>query len=98
MQSTRNLRPPVDIHETDKSWHIIADIPGVAEDAVELTVEKNTLYMQAPINDSSSWKRSFTIGHSVDTSAITAKMNDGVLQLELPKHPSSQPRKIAIAS
>lgn len=106
--SKRYLTPPVDIYETNKEVVIIADMPGVSKDKIELNVVDNqltivghfqtsregkSLIRECPISD---YYRTFKLSDIIDTENIQAKISDGILRLSLPKKSLSQKHEILI--
>lgn len=103
--------PAVDLVEGEEQVSIIADVPGVAEGGVELTVEKNILTLVAkPEVPSFEGKKlayseygvgeyhcAFTLSDGVDKENISASLKDGVLTINLPKQ-APITKKIAVVS
>ena len=103
-------RPLTDIVETDKSLIVTMDMPGVAKENVNVKVEKNVLEVEGQIDSSpylntkpvyteynvGHYTRRFTVSNEIDTEKIEASLDDGVLNLILPKKPEAEPRKITI--
>ncbi len=91
--------PRVDIYETDESIVVVADMPGVDESSVDITLEKNVLTINGyvelvqPENYSlayaeyrvGDYERSFTLSNEIDQDNIEATLKDGVLTLTMPK-------------
>jgi HSP20 family protein len=106
----RPIVPAVDIYETDASVVMLADVPGVAQDGVEITVDRGTLTLRAHNGQSApqgfqpvyqeyvpaDFERQFTLSDSIDTERIFASTKDGVLRVELPKARQAVPRKITV--
>jgi HSP20 family protein len=105
--------PAVDIHETDDSFVIKAELPGVSKDDVSIDVHQNTLTLRGQRKHESAVKneryhrvervygtfqRSFVLPEMVDQEKVQATFKDGVLELHLPKSESAKPRRIAINS
>lgn len=106
------LVPPVTIYETSEAITILADLPGVCKERVQLSFEQDTLTLEGQLalelDGASSTKavqadvrtprfrRSFIIGSELDTASIKAEMKDGVLEIRIPKLASARPFKIAI--
>ncbi len=101
--------PAVDIYETDEALTLMADLPGVNVDQVDIDLEDDVLTITAEANESELGKRTllaeyetgryhrkFRIGQLIDKEKIAAKMKDGVLELILPKIGPAQPRKIEV--
>ena len=108
-EDVRRIIPPVDIYETENDVVLIADVPGVSKknllldmDDHELTIkgafEKQNGVGKKLIEDyvHGEYRRTFTLGDTIDREKITAKLENGVLTLTLPKHEKVKPRKIAI--
>jgi HSP20 family molecular chaperone IbpA len=107
-----SFRPDVDIVETDQAIIIHVDMPGVAEDGVEVRLEDDVLSLVGTISKDDytdltavyteynvgNYRRRFSISSEVSGEKIEGKMSDGVLELVLPKVVSAQPRQIPITS
>jgi HSP20 family molecular chaperone IbpA len=102
--------PPIDIFETDTGLVLHADLPGVSADDLELQVQDNklTLFGQvappAPENARlihqeylvTDFLRSFILSDEVDHERIEAKLNNGVLEVMLPRAGKAEPRRIQV--
>lgn len=112
-ERTRECRcfvPRADIYEVGDEIMIAMDMPGIDENAIEITLEKNTLnvkgYAQIDGPDEYSlaaaeyevgdYERSFRISDAVAKDKIDALYKDGVLRLTLPKAEQAKARKIAV--
>lgn len=107
-EESRSMVPPVDIFETDNGLVVIADLPGVSQDQVEVDVDKNILTLKARPGQSLAeglslnefrllpYFRQFQLSDSVDQEGIRAEMKYGVLTIHLPKVAEKQPKKIAV--
>lgn len=85
------------IFKNDNAYLVQFDLPGVTEDNLEVTIENDQLFLKAKREDQLKGKRilgeipklhikrSLHLGSSVDREAITAKLNNGVLSITLPK-------------
>ncbi|MCA9700210.1 MAG: Hsp20 family protein [Myxococcales bacterium] len=87
--------PLVDVFENDGEFLLVADLPGVDKQALEMLVEDGELRLVAK-TDELEYRRSFALGDDVDLDAITAKLEHGELRLQLPKRAESRVRKIAV--
>jgi HSP20 family protein len=113
IEDTRNARtfvPRVDIYETDEGIVLLADMPGVNENSVDITLEKNILTIfgvaerQAPENfepayseySYGNYKRTFALSDEVDREKIEATVKNGVLRLVMPKAEEAKTRKITV--
>lgn len=98
-----------DIVENDEAVTVIADLPGVAPNAIEVDVRDNVLTIMGRVDEPpSGWRpihaeyevggylRQFNVGPAIDQEKISATMRDGVLTLMLRKAERLRPRKIEI--
>lgn len=104
--------PRADIYENDDAVFLTLDMPGVGEDQVDLTLEKNVLTIKGSIEDIQhdayeltyreyhvgDYQRSFVLSDAVNRDAIGATMKNGVLRVTLPKVEEVKARKIAVRS
>lgn len=104
------LRPAVDIFETDEGITLLADMPGVSKDRLNVRVEGTNLLvegdiaitrqeqMQALYADvrSASYRRSFLLSSELESGKIEAQLKDGVLTVRIPKRAEHRPRRIEI--
>ena len=102
--------PRVDIYETDDQIVLVADVPGVDQDSVEITLEKSLLTVNGYVEpkapegydiayaeyDVGDFERSFRLSNQIDQAKIEATVKDGVLRLVLPKVGPAKTRKIAV--
>jgi HSP20 family protein len=104
----RYMALPVDIYETREGLVVLADLPGVAQEALDVRVEQNVLTIRgqarhgAPAEavyreyDLVNFFRQFALSEKVDQRQITAELKSGVLTLTLPKAEAAKPRQIAV--
>jgi len=105
----RFFNPHVDIWSSEKGITILADLPGVAKDGLDIDLREGILTIVGkvagqrdgfePIRSEyeiGGYMRRFTISDEIDTEAIGATLKDGVLTLVLPKAARALPRKIAV--
>jgi len=106
------LQIKVDVDENDKAYTVRAEVPGVKKEDINVQIEGNQVSITAESKQEKDVKengkvirseryygslyRSFSLGQDVDQAAATAKYADGILQLTLPKKPSSATRKLAV--
>lgn len=102
--------PRVDIYETKDTIVLIADMPGVDEKSVDITLEKNVLTIDGEVEQDSykgytmsyaeyemgDYQRAFTISDEVDRDKIDATVKNGVLKVTLHKAEKAKVKKIAI--
>ncbi len=102
-------RITLDVREDEKSYTVHADLPGVKKENIDVQVEGNVVRISAESRQEREEKqgekvirseryvgkvsRSFTLGVDVDESAATAKFENGVLELTLPKKPMPEQRR-----
>jgi HSP20 family protein len=72
------------------------EMPGVKSSDVELVVEGKLLKVFAKSRHGKEYSYSYSLRSSVDESAITAKLEDGLLEISLPKKPETSARKIEL--
>ena len=113
MERTRARRcfvPKADIYETEKEIIVLADVPGVNEKKVDITLEKNILSISATIEpvrtsgfdltyaeyEEGDFQRSFRLSDEIAREKIEASVRDGVLRLSLPKVQGATAKKITV--
>jgi HSP20 family protein len=109
-RSEQFYRPNVDILEKADELMLVADLPGVNADEVDVRFEQGELTIHGrtrPRFDEGTkfllneygigdFYRTFRVSEQVDASRIRAEFHDGVLSLHLPKVEAVKPRKIAV--
>jgi HSP20 family protein len=105
--------PPVDIYENDEREIVLrADLPGLRREAIDLTVENNTLTIRGErVRDdegagedryhrverpAGTFQRTFTLPNTVDAGRVRAEYRDGVLTMTLPLREEARPRQIQV--
>lgn len=102
--------PRVDVIEDSAGITLLADLPGVAKDALELKVEGTSLTLEGQIRldtpqgmgamfaevRAARYRRAFTLSRELDSARIDAQLKDGVLKLRIPKLAEAQPRRIEV--
>ena len=102
--------PPIDIYDSDEGLVLLADLPGVSIQTLELQVQDNKLTLFGRVTsvipegarirhqeyEVGDFLRSFILSDEVDHERITATMNNGVLKVLLPKAQKGQPRRIEV--
>ena len=106
--TSRFLVPAVDIYETEDALHVIADVPGVREEDLDIRVEDRVLTISGKPSlvtgedllmqefELMPYFRQFRLGDDVDQEKIEAKLQHGVLTLHLPKADQAKPKKIKV--
>ena len=104
--------PPVDIYETEGHDMVIkAELPDMTRDAIEVTVENNTLTLRGTRNlpgdvkeeqfrrierSYGTFSRSFALPSTVDPPKVSAEYKNGVLTVKLPVREEAKPRTINV--
>ena len=103
----------IDIRENDEQFEIFADVPGLSEDELDITVNKHVLTIKGERTTenteregdrfvrtervSGKFERLIQLPESADLDKIAAKLDKGVLRLTVPKREAEQPRRIEFA-
>ena len=105
--------PTVDISEMENGFEIRAELPGVSESDVNVTVTDNVLTIKGEKQQEAetdgknyhrverrygSFQRRFTLPSEVETDEIKAEFTDGVLTLSIPKPEAAKPTEIPITT
>jgi len=103
------LSPEVNIFETKDGYVLEAEMPGVNKAGLEVTLEGNEITIighrhYEPLSGTplfresrnADYRRVFELDPAVDTSKVSARMDQGVLTLTLPKSEKVKPRRIAV--
>ena len=112
-EKTRRLKlnPAVDIFESSQGVTLLADLPGVTKERLEVSVHDGNLTIEAesvvptPANfrlshaeiRASYFSRQFAVSNDFDTSRIEANLKDGVLKLTIPCREEAKPRRIEVS-
>lgn len=112
-QIPAGFAPSFEIKETKDAYLFKADVPGVKDSDLEVTLAGNRLTVsgkrEAEKQEQTDtyytyersygdFTRSFTLPDGVDMNSVHADLKDGVLNLSIKKHPEAQPKKIAVQS
>ncbi len=112
-ENTRSRRlylPRADIYESADKIVVYADMPGVDEKSIDITLEKNVLTINGFVESTApagytlayaeyntgDYRRAFTLSNEIDREHIDATVTNGVLKLTLPKSKQATPRKITV--
>ncbi len=103
--------PPVDVAESEDRYVVVAELPGLAAEDVDISVENNVLTVRGErrfyqgLNEREfhrierrfgSFGRSVTLPQLADADRIQASFDAGVLTIEIPKKEEAKPRRIQI--
>lgn len=104
----RRSAPAVDVVESEAGWIVTMDLPGVAKDAVKVRLDGTKLVVsgEAPERDpgqvrvseraTGPFRREFLLPFHVRPDAIRARLQDGLLRIELPRSGSASAREVTI--
>ncbi len=104
----RYVVPPVDIYETEHGLAVLADLPGVAKQDLNIRVEDSVLTIQGKTTQEApgtmrhreyelvNYFRQFELSEKVDQGRIGATLRHGVLTLDLPTAEEAKPRLIQV--
>jgi HSP20 family protein len=105
----RKTAPACDVYENDSEILLVADVPGVTKDALDVRFERGELTLAArpaPLNSSGTklrseyggydFERRFAVPDGIDATGIRAELQQGVLKLHLPKSEAVKPRQIPV--
>lgn len=108
----RAALPAVDVFEDNAGITLLADMPGVPREQLDIKVEGEELLIEGGVQPRTPdgleaiyaevraprYRRSFTLSRELDTTRIEANLKDGVLSLRIPKQAHAQPRKINVTA
>ena len=111
-QNPAAVSPAVDVFEDAAGITLLADMPGVPKEQLEVRVEGDELLIEGGVQQSTPegleavyaevriprYHRSFTLSRELDSERIDANLKDGVLTLRIPKQAHAQPRRISVTS
>lgn len=105
-------RIKIDVKEDEAAYTVHADIPGVRKEDIHVSLEGNQVTIASEVKKETEQKegervvhteryigkvmRSFTVGQEVDPAGATARYNDGVLELKLPKKTGASTKKLKV--
>jgi HSP20 family protein len=104
--------PRADVYETSDAILVVADMPGVDESSVDITLENNVLTINGYVEPEEpegytlayaeyrvgDYVRAFTLSDQIEREGIEATIRDGVLRLHLPKAVAARKRKITVSA
>jgi HSP20 family protein len=104
----KSVAPAVDVFENGEEVLVVADVPGVASEAIDVRVENDTLTLEARRHSAHgspahsreyeelTFVRSFRIPAGIDVANINAEAKNGTLVVRLPKAAAARPRKVTV--
>ncbi len=111
-EQERAVQPAVDVFEDEAGITLLADMPGVPRERLEIRVEGDALLIEGSVQPATPegleavyaelrvprYRRSFTLSRELDSAKIDASIKDGVLTLRIPKQAHAQPRRIEVSA
>ena len=108
----RPVSPAVDIFEDAGGITLLADMPGVSKERLDINLDGDNLSVEGRVElDATAemralwaevnvprFRRTFTLSRELDSARIEANLKDGVLTLRVPKLAHAQPRRIEVAA
>jgi HSP20 family protein len=103
-----HVKPPVDIFETSEGIVLLADVPGLGQDDLDVSVDRGVLTIQGSASREGTSSnghrhgapfsvfRQFRLGDTIDPEHIAAELKHGVLRLHLPKAEAHRARKVDV--
>ncbi len=109
-RDTQAMTPRVDVIEDDSGITLMADMPGVSKESLEIKVENDALLIEGTVSAATPqaleatyaeirvprYRRSFTLSRELDVGRIEAQLKDGVLKLRIPKQEQARPQRISV--
>ena len=109
-RDTQAMTPRVDVVEDDAGITLLADMPGVSKESLEIKVENDALSIEGTVSAATPqaleatyaeirvprYRRSFTLSRELDAGRIEAQLKDGVLKLRIPKQEQAKPQRISV--
>jgi HSP20 family protein len=109
-QTEQFVAPPASVIETGDGYTLEVEMPGVNKDGLDISVENNELTITGrrslPVVEGTlihhesrpeNFRRTFDLDPSIDADKISAKIDQGLVTLTLPKGEHVKPRKIAVS-
>jgi HSP20 family protein len=102
----------MDVVENDREYQVLAELPGVKKEEINITISGNEVAVSTEVKHEKDIangetvlraeryygkiERAFSLGQEVDEATASAKYNDGVLELTLPKKTVAAAKKLAV--
>ena len=111
-EQQRAVLPVIDVFEDAAGITLLADMPGVPKEQLDLKVDGDALLIEGGVRPLKPegleaiyaevrvprYRRSLSLSRELDTTRIEANLKDGVLTLRIPKQAHAQPRRIAVTA
>lgn len=109
-ENERFATPPASVSESGDGYHLELEMPGVSKEGLEISIENNELSIVGRRSNSTiagtlihresranNYRRTFEIDPSIDREKISARINQGIVTLTLPKAEEVKPRRIQVS-
>lgn len=100
---TAGARPAADLYEDEQNYYARLELPGVKKDTIDIELENSVLTIASRQTESSetgearvSFQRSISVPDGVKLEKVSARHEDGVLTVTMPKQEARKPRQIAV--
>jgi HSP20 family protein len=113
-ENDRVMRPPVDIREEENAIVVHAELPGTKAEDVQVEVERGVLTIRGERRFTSdettqkqyrrveryygAFERSFSLPSEVDADSVEAKLENGVLEVRVPKRAAPSPKRVTVSA
>lgn len=103
--------PPLDLKEDAEAYHVLLEVPGIAQDKLNLSLQDNVLTIKGHKDHKQKvetenvqrierkygkFTRMVALPRAIDGAKVSARLDDGILKITLPKEERARPRRIAI--
>ncbi|HEY3498232.1 MAG TPA: Hsp20/alpha crystallin family protein [Polyangiaceae bacterium] len=97
-RARNELAPAVDVYENEAELLLVADVPGVTPERLNLHIDPPELRIEASTADEGgiTWVRAFNIDERIAAGQVSAELKNGVLTVHLPKAPEAKPRRVEV--
>lgn len=102
------VTPLADVYENEQEYLICADLPGVSDDGLDIQLDAERVLIHGRTSfrgeqgsdggGGADFERRFMLPDDIDREKVSASLENGVLELHLPKSEESKPRRISIGS
>ena len=103
----RAIAPLIDVYETEAGFVLVADLPGVRADGLDVVAERGVLSIRGRVTQPErapehqefelvDYFQTLALTEDLDANRVSASLKDGVLRITIPKSPTAQPKKIHI--
>lgn len=97
-RARNEVAPAVDVYENEHELLLVADVPGVTPDRLNLHIDPPELRIEASTAEEGgvTWVRAFNIDERIAAGEVNAELKNGVLTVHLPKAPELKPRRVEV--